>query len=175
MRASGRSATTPVGDDELLFVDSYDRLTGRSGILAAIRPGATGDISLKAKETTNSHVAWSVRLGGTRIASPLLCANCLYVLENGSGIVHCLNAQTGEEFYRERLPGAAAFTASPLANDGKIYCLDQNAMTTILEAGPELKVVAASSLDEMCWASPAVVGNRLLIRTVDHLYCIGDE
>jgi outer membrane protein assembly factor BamB len=175
MAGNGRSATTPVGNSEFLYVDSYDRLTGNNGVFAAIRPGAAGDISLKAKETTNPHVAWSVRLRGTRVASPIVCAECVYVLGQGGGIVHCLNAETGQELYRTRLPDSAGFTASPLANAGKIYCLDQNGLTTVFEAGPELKVVAANSLGEMCWASPSVAGDRLLIRTVDHLYCIGRE
>jgi outer membrane protein assembly factor BamB len=175
MKGNGRTATTPTGSEELLFVDSYDRLTGNNGIFAAIRPGATGDISLKVRETTNDHVAWSVRLRGTRIASPILSEQCIYVLGQGNGIAHCFDTQTGQEHYRKRLPGASGITASPLAHDGKIYCLDQNGTTIVIEAGPELNVVATNSLGEMCWASPAVVGNRLLIRTVDHLYCIGDK
>jgi outer membrane protein assembly factor BamB len=48
MKGSGRTSITPVGDKELLYIDSYDRLTGGKGILAAIRPGAVGDISLTA-------------------------------------------------------------------------------------------------------------------------------
>jgi hypothetical protein len=44
----------------------------------------------------------------------------------------------------------------------------------VIAAAPELNVLATNTLDgEMCWASPAVTGDRLLIRTVDHLYCIG--
>ena len=39
---NGRTATTPIGSEELLYVDSYDRLTGDNGIFAAIRPGAIG-------------------------------------------------------------------------------------------------------------------------------------
>jgi outer membrane protein assembly factor BamB len=175
MKGNGRTATTPAGDAELLYVDSYDRLTGTNGVLAAIRPGAAGDISLSGEETSNSHVAWSLRFRGTRVASPLIYQNCVYVLEQNNGIVRCLNAQTGAEHFRKRLPVASGFTASPLANDGKIYCLDQNGRNIVIEAGPELKVIASSAIDEMCWASPAVASDRLLIRTVDHLYCIGRQ
>ena len=50
------------------------------------------------------------------------------------------------------------------------------AVRTIIEAGPELKIVAVNKLDEeMCWASPAVAGNHVLIRTIDHLYAIGEK
>jgi outer membrane protein assembly factor BamB len=170
---SGRTATTPVGDKELLYVDSYDRLTGGHGVLAAIRAGAAGDMSLKPGESKSDHVAWSLRLRAYRIASPLLHDGNLYVLDQNLGIVRCHDAKTGEELGRERLPGARGFVASPLMNDGHIFCTDQNGRTTVLEAGAKLRVLASNDLREMCWSSPAVAGERLLVRTIDHLYCIG--
>lgn len=174
MTGSGRTATTPVGDDDLLYVDSYDRLTGMSGVLVAIRPGATGDIALPAKETANEHVAWSVPISGGRIASPLLYQGCLYVLDQRGGVVRCLNAATGEQHYRKRVPGAAGFVSSPWAADGHVYCLDQDGRTSVLAAGPELKVDASNELGEMCWGAAGIVGDCILIRTIDRLYCIGE-
>lgn len=173
MAGSGRTATTPVGDKELLYVDSYDRLVGRNGTFAAIRPGASGEIELAAKQGDSEYVAWSTRLIGYRVASPLVYQGCLYLAEQQSGIVRCLDAKTGEEHYRTRLPGVTGVTASPLAAGGNVYWFGQNGHTVVVAAGPELKVVATSDLNEMDWASPAVVGNQLLIRTIDHLYCIG--
>ena len=175
MKGNGRTATTPVGEADLLYVDSYDRLTGGSGVFAALRAGASGDISLRAHETSNSHVAWITTIKGFRVASPTLCQECVYILEQNGGIIRCLDAKTGKEHYRKRLPGAAGFTASALANQGKVYCVDQNCRTTIIQSGPELRVVAANDLGEMCWASPSIAGNHLLLRTTDHLYAIGQK
>jgi outer membrane protein assembly factor BamB len=176
INGNGRTATTPVGDSELLYVDSYDRLTGAGGVIAAIRPGAAGDISLKPNETSNAHVAWSVAMkGGYRMASPAICKGCIYFLEHQAGIVHCFDAATGNEHYRKRLPGAAGFAASPIVSDDKVYCVDQNCMTHVLGAGPELRVVAANELGEMCWSSPAVAGESLILRTIDHLYAVGQR
>jgi outer membrane protein assembly factor BamB len=163
----GRTSITPVGDESLLYLDSFDRLTGGRGALMAIRPGAAGN--------AESHVAWSVRLDGYRNASPLLYQSCLYILEQNGGIIHCLEASTGAEHYRKRLPKASGFTSSPLGNNGNVYCLDQKGRTIVVEAGPELKVRSSNDLNEMCWASSAVCGKRLLIRALDHLYCIGSE
>jgi outer membrane protein assembly factor BamB len=173
MNGSGRTATTPVGDEELLYVDSYDRLTGGNGVLAAIRPGAAGDISLAANETTNQHIAWTSRIKAYRIASPVLSQGCLFFLENNLGIVRSIDAKTGAEHFRKRLPGARGYVASPLVSGGHVYCLDNNGRMVVIESGPELRVVATSDLNEMCWASPAVIANHLLVRSVDHLYCIG--
>jgi outer membrane protein assembly factor BamB len=175
MSGSGRTATTPVGDAEMLYVDSYDRLTGLSGQLVAIKPGAAGDISLKPKETTNEHVAWSMQIRGGRMASPAICAGCLYVLENGGGFVRSIDAKTGQQHYRKRVPDASGFVSSPITCGDKVYCTDQNGKTFVLEAGPELKVLATNDLGEMCWSSAAIAGNVLLIRTIDHLYAIGNK
>jgi outer membrane protein assembly factor BamB len=170
---SGRCAPSPVGDQKLLYVDSADRLTGQRGILAAIRPGAEGDISLDGDSASSEFVAWSVKLMGNRAASPLLIENCLYLLEQQSGIIRCLDAQTGKQHYRQRLPGAAGMTASPWASGGKIFCLDQTGQTFALAVGPELKVLAKNKLDdELFWSSPAIAGDALLLRGIDHLYCI---
>jgi outer membrane protein assembly factor BamB len=172
MSGGGRCATTPVGDADLLYVDSYDRLTGRSGRLAAVRAGASGDISLKSDETTNASIAWSVSLNYTRVASPLLYEGCFYVLPQQSGVISCFDAKTGALHYRERLPGAIGFTSSPWANDGKIFCLDETGRTIVLAAGPKLQVIATNVLNETFWSSAAVMGEKLLLRGVDNLYCI---
>jgi outer membrane protein assembly factor BamB len=175
MKASGRTSTTPVGNSDLLFVDSYDRLTGRTGTFAAIRPGAAGEISLDAKAADNQHLAWSVKISGCRVASPLIYDDRIYLVEQLSGVIRCLDAATGKELSRKRLPGATGFTASPLVSAGKLYLFDQNGTTIVAQADPELSIVARNELNAMCWASPAVLGERLLIRTVDHLYCIGQQ
>ena len=173
MEASGRCATTPVSDEEMLYVGSITRMTGSSGLLTAIRAGAGGDISLKGKETANSSVAWSVPRAAPPIASPLLYEGCLYVLSQHGGVVRCLDAKTGKQHYRQRLPRAAGFTSSPWASDGKVFCLDEQGQTFVLAAGPEFQVVATNKLDDMFWSSVAVVGDHLLLRGVVHLYCIG--
>ncbi len=173
MKGQGRTSITPVGDEELLYVDSADRLMGIRSRIHAIRAGAKGDISLTRKEDSSEFVAWSAKLSASHLASPLLLDGRLYLLEQ-SAIAHCYDAQTGEELERQRLPGASGFVASPLAASGRIYCLDQTGATLVLQPGDKLEVLATNTLEEMCWATPAVAGNRLLLRGVEHLYCVGE-
>ena len=78
MAASGRCSPSPVAAGDLLFVGSADRLTGQRGIVAAIKPGASGDISLEGDSTTNEFVLWSSKLSGHRVASPVVSADCLF-------------------------------------------------------------------------------------------------
>ena len=143
--------------------------------LVAIKAGATGDISLTGTATSNSSVVWSVAPAGSEMASPLLYNGNVYVLQRGNGVIGCYDAKTGKEHYRKRLEGARSFVASPIASGGKIYSVDETGQAFILEAGPELKLLAMNKLDEMFWSSPAVAKDKLLLRGVDHLYCIKQQ
>jgi len=39
--------------------------------------------------------------------------------------------------------------------------------------GPKLEIVAKNALGENCYASPAISGGQIFLRSAGHLYCIG--
>jgi outer membrane protein assembly factor BamB len=174
MAGSGRTSVSPVGDRERLVVDSVSTFQGSPGRLAAIRPGAKGDISLPDDKTLSSDfVPWSLNFNSYRNASPLLYNDCLYMLEQSAGIIRCFNARTGKVHYQQRLPESTGFMASPWVNDNKVYILNDSGVTVALEPGPEFKVLATNRLNEdLFWSSAAFCGDRLLLRGMQHLYCI---
>jgi outer membrane protein assembly factor BamB len=172
LKVSGQASATPVGDADLLYVGTGGSM-GR-GPLAAIRAGAEGDLSEDASDNPNPGVAWTIPRSGPALASPLLYQGCLYIADQRGGILSCYDAKTGQQHYRERLPSARGFTATPWAADGKVFCLDEEGRTFVLEAGPKLKVIATNKLDDMFWSSIAVAGQKLLLRGVNHLYCIAN-
>src|SRR5256885_6759796 len=103
------------------------------------------------------------------MATPILLNLCV----QKSGIIHCRDAKTGNQHYRQRLPGATGFTASPWTMDGKAFFLDQSGQTFVVAPGAQYKLLATNKLpDEMFWASPAIAGDSLFLRGMDHLYCI---
>ncbi|MBX9788623.1 MAG: PQQ-like beta-propeller repeat protein [Pirellulales bacterium] len=169
--AKGRCSATPVGTDELLYV-GVGGGPGGLGPLVAFRAGAKGDITLPKDQKSSDAVAWLVERSGPSMASPLVYQGCLYVFDQGGGIVGCYDAATGKQHYRKRIEGASGFTSSPWAYDGRIFCLDENGQTFVLAPGPELKVLATNKLDDRFWSSVAVAGDHLLLRGVSRLYCI---
>jgi outer membrane protein assembly factor BamB len=176
MEAIGRTSATPVGSEELLYVDSVQRILGSPAKIVAVRAGGTGDISPAKGETTGPFVAWTVTLNTYHNTSPLLYADCLYMLEQHQGIVRCYDALTGKVHYQQRIPEATGCTASPWAGAGKIYCLDEVGHTFVFESGPQFKLLATNRLDEdLFWASAAFTSDRLILRSMEHLYCIGDK
>ena len=164
---------TPFAAHGLLYVCS-GYVGDKSRPVYAIKPGATGDITLKPGETTNQFVAWSLPLGAPYNPSPLVYKDYFYVLFD-FGFLSCHQARTGTEVYekeRVRPEGPTAFTASPWAYRDKIFALSEDGDTYVFKPGPEFKVVGKNSLDEMCMATPALAGDRLLIRTLTQLYSI---
>ena len=104
--------------------------------------------------------------------SPLLYEGRLYVLYD-RGLVSCFEAKTGKVLYdRERLPNGFAFTASPWAAGGKIFCLNEDGICFVLRAGDKFELLHTNKLadDDMCMATPALAGDRLLIRTAARVY-----
>jgi hypothetical protein len=87
----------------------------------------------------------------------------------------CFNAADGSTIYKpQRLPNGGAFTASPWAYSDKVFCLNEDGVTFVLKAGDQFEVLHTNALaeDDMCMATPAIAGDRLLIRTSARLYCI---
>lgn len=169
---TGSFRSSPVAGDGLLFIGTGGPVGDRP--LVAIRPGASGDITLKPGETSNASVAWSVRLAGVGIASPLYYKGYLYVLEQRGGLLNCYEARTGKAAYRkQRLPQGRSFTSSPWAHDDKVFCLDEEGQTYVLKAGPQFALLGKNTLaGEQFWASPAFGEGVLYVRGVENLYCI---
>ena len=121
----------------------------------------------------SDHVVWYNRLaGGTYLPTPLIYDQALYVLY-AKGIFARYDVDTGERVFRARIaPGAAAFTASPWAYNGKVFTMSEEGDTFVIEAGEEYRLLGVNSLNEWVMATPAIVGDRLLIRTQHRLYSI---
>lgn len=169
-RMSGMAATpipTPFAYEGLLYING-----GRGRPLFAIRPGASGDISLKEGETANEYVVWSQPRGGTYLPSSVAYQGFVYTLTE-TGILNRYDAKTGKQTYKTRIdPAATAFTTSPWAYNGNLFCLSEEGQTFVIKTGEEFQLSHVNELDDFAQASPALVNDRLLIRTEHRLYSI---
>lgn len=133
--------------------------------LLAVRIDGKGDV-------TKSHVAWSTNRGVPLTPSPLLVGEELYMITD-TGIATCLDAKTGEERWRARVGGN--HSASPLYADGRIYFLSEEGQSVVIEAGRQFKVISTNALDGQTLASMAVSDKSIFIRSVSHLYRLGNQ
>jgi outer membrane protein assembly factor BamB len=142
----------------------------------AIRPGASGDISLKGDATSNASIAWSARTGGPYNPTPIIYGDYYYTLfDRGFFTNH--DAKTGREIYpRQRITAeASGFTSSPWAYNGKIFVMSEEGDAYVIQAGPDYKLLGKNSLGEMTLATPAVSNGSLFVRTASKLYRISKQ
>jgi outer membrane protein assembly factor BamB len=114
-------------------------------------------------------VRWSLERGIPEIPSPLLYRGRLYTVQDG-GLLRCLDPETGREFYRERLGPLGRYSASPIAADGRIYLVSATGTVVVAKAGDTFQKLAQSSLGEPVMATPALVGDRIYLRSGKHLW-----
>ncbi len=170
---SSITIATPYECNGLLYISS-GYVGDKDRPLYAIRSGADGEISLSGSESSNKSIAWSQPTAGPYNPSTIAYDGIVYVLHD-QGFLAAYDAATGSEIYsKQRIPEGRAFTSSPWAYDGKIFCLNEDGETFVFTAGQEFALSHVNSLaeDEMGMATPAIAGNRLLIRTAARLYCI---
>lgn len=166
---------TPVEAHGLLYICSGFVADRRARPIYAVRPGASGDISPKDEQDPGEYVAWYREFGGPYNPSPIAYGDYLYILYD-RGTVSCYEGRSGKVIYEGRrlADDAGAFTASPWANDGKLFFLSEDGDTFVVQAGSEFKMIARSALNEMCMATPAALRGSILIRTLTKLYRIGE-
>jgi outer membrane protein assembly factor BamB len=140
-------------------------VSANEDLMLALRPGGEGDV-------TETHIAWRQRRGLPELPSPLFYQGRLYLVKNG-GVVSCLDPKTGKQVYRERLGATGPYYASPIAADGAIYAASEAGVVSVFKAGETFAALAENDLGERTVATPAIVGDRLYVRTEKHLFAFG--
>ena len=166
---SGLVSLMPVAKHGLLYLGAGYHY----GPLYAIRPGGSGDISLKDEEKNNEWIAWHEPKGAGIHPSFLISGERLFVVFD-AGFVACHDAKTGKAvFSRQRIDtGGGRFYASPWSYNGKVFLLNEDGKTYVLVDGPNYKLLHTCALEEPAWATPAIAHGSLFVRTYSKLYRI---
>lgn len=133
--------------------------------LLAVRPDGRGDV-------TDTHVAWRFGKNMPRMPSSVLIDGLIYTCSD-NGIVSCLEAKSGERFWRQRIGGE--YSASLVHSDGRIYAFSREGRTTVFRPGRTFEKLGESKLDDGFRASAAIAGKAFYLRTLTHLYRIEEE
>lgn len=153
MNAAGR----PLFSQGLLFISTADG----PNPLVAVRPQGNGDIT--------ENIVWKTNKAVPKRGSLIILDDLLFMMNDG-GVASCLDAKTGAEIWTKRVGGD--YWASPLYADGHIYCFSQAGKALVIKAAREYELVAENTLDAGFFASPAVVGKSMILRTKTSLYRI---
>jgi outer membrane protein assembly factor BamB len=157
---------TPIAGPRLFLITSGSGNSVQP--IYAIRPGASGNITLKDDEDSNQFVAWSKSRGGAFIPTPILYDDLLYVCSEG-GIIAAYKADTGERVYQQRLTRGGSYSASPVAAGGKLYFANEDGDVIVVKAGPTFERLAQNSMGELIMTTPAIAQGMLIFRTQHNL------
>lgn len=140
----------------------------------AVKPGASGDITLAQDAASNDFIVWSHPRASGYTPSALVYDGRVYLIHD-AGILLVLDAHSGKEIYKVRAGGVGnTFSASPVGAGGRVYLLNEDGATLVVDArAATYTEVSRNELGEMSLASPAAAGDALYIRTETKLYKIG--
>jgi outer membrane protein assembly factor BamB len=183
-----------LNDDAKLTPEEFPDPSYKEAVLAIDRAYGNGDGkldkaewdgALKLMETLNTLVA--VQLTGSQpkelwrstklladVASPLVYQNVLYLLKDG-GLLTGMDPDSGEVLWRERVTETGSrYFASPVAADGKVFLVGEDGKVSVVKAGRTFSRLSLNDLGEECYATPAIGGKLLLIRTTQTLWAFGN-
>ena len=155
-----RFVASPVATEGLIVVPS-----AKNGPVVGIDPAAQGDV------TNSKWQRWKLRQGTPDVPSPLIHDGLIYLCRENGDLI-CLDAETGEQLYRERTH-RHRHRASPVYAKGYIYLTARDGVITVVKAGREFEIVASNSIDEIIAASPVITDQALYLRSYQALYAIG--
>ncbi len=133
--------------------------------LFAVDPKGKGDIGA-------TNILWRVKSPILQLSTPVVVDGLLYTVDSQS-LLSCLEAGTGETVWSMKLKGK--FNSSPVYADGYIYVSSTSGKTVVFRAGRVADVVAENTLDGEIWATPAMTGGAILMRTSKFLYKITSD
>lgn len=145
------------------------RNRAKNGVYAIRLPRSAAE----ARGDLTKNVLWRYEKTLPNIPSPVLYNGLVFLLKEG-GILSTLDAESGKPIKQGRLTGALdPYYASPVAADGKIYAASQAGKVSVIKAAGEWEMLAQNDLGEEIWATPALAGGRIYLRTAGALYCFG--
>jgi alpha-galactosidase len=135
----------------------------RASRYVAVRPGSP-------EKGSKPILAYEVKKSIPLIPTPLAKDNRLYFWTD-DGVVSCLRLDTAEVLWEESVGGA--YYASPVWVNHCLYGVAKNGHVVVLAAADKFEVLGRMSLGEMSYATPAVAGGVMYLRTRSHLFSLG--
>ena len=168
--ATGRSLWEAAGINDYIC----SSVVANDGIIYAIGARRGAAVAVQAGEVNGERELWRADVG-SNVTSPVYLNGHLYWVSD-AGIAFCLDAETGERVYRERLGNSGRVYASAVAAGDKLYVVSRENGTFVISASPQFELLAHNELDDdtVFNASPAVANDQLYLRSDRALYCIGD-
>lgn len=149
-------------DDIVYLMSGYQSYHFQAVKLADARGDLTG----------TDKVLWSYDRNTSFVPSALIYGDFVYFFREFSGVLTCLNVNTGEVQYEGRRIGLRQVYSSPVGAAGRVYLTSREGITKVIKLGGAYEELASNQLDDGIDASAAIVGDEIYLRGRQSLYCI---
>jgi outer membrane protein assembly factor BamB len=119
-------------------------------------------------------LVWYEPRDGSYMPTPIVVADYLYNCDD-NGRLSVRNVTDGSLIYQERVGNGVTYSASAVATLNQIYYCDESGTVHVVKTGGTFELLAEIAMQDTIMATPALAGDRLLIRTVKQLVCIGQK
>ncbi|MHC4994299.1 MAG: outer membrane protein assembly factor BamB family protein [Planctomycetota bacterium] len=154
-----RPLASPVYVDGLVLGSSGSG--GGASWIVAVKPGTDDKPAKEAYKVTRA-VAYT--------PTPVVYEGNVFMLSD-AGVMTCFDGATGKTHWMQR-PGGDYF-GSPVVVNGKIYCINKAGQVQVLAASEKYEHLGTHDLGEPSYATPAISGGQMYLRTLGRLVCIG--
>jgi outer membrane protein assembly factor BamB len=154
-----RTVASPIVADGLIFATCGEGGNGKYFAAAKIDPDADNATRIVyERKTMLPYVPCLVAKDG------------LLFLWGDKGIMVCLEIATGKEVWSERIDGQ--FSGSPVCIEDRLYCVTEDGIVVVLQAGPEFRELGRTALGDDCHSTPAVANGHLYLRTFHKVFAV---
>ncbi|MCZ6836455.1 MAG: PQQ-binding-like beta-propeller repeat protein [Planctomycetota bacterium] len=133
-----------------------------AGNLVCIDPTKTGN-------STESGMVWQFDQINRSVSTPSIVDDLVYVADY-SGFVYCLDADTGELYWKHDT--MSHIWGSTLVADGKVFIGNEDGYLTILKTGKEKELLGEIDMMSPIYSSPVAANGVLYVQTHTHLFAI---
>lgn len=158
-----RFVASPACSEDLIVVP-----TAKNGPVVGLKPGAQGNVG-----PGSPYEQWRRTRETPDVPSPLIHEGLVYLCRE-NGVLICIDAETGKEYYNQRIH-SARYRASPVFADGKIFCTARDGTVTVTKAGKTFESLSVNKLSDQISASPVIANGKIYLRGYEKLYCIGNK
>lgn len=152
---------TPVFSEQAGLLLASSSWPGKE--LQAIKPDGQGDV-------TKTKIVWKSIAGAPYVPSPIAIDRYFLTVSDSGNEIYCFEAATGRVLWHQPFGHTVA---SPVSVAGLVHFLNDKGLTHVIKPGEKYELVASNNLGEKCYASPAISGGQIFLRTAATLYCIG--
>jgi outer membrane protein assembly factor BamB len=121
-------------------------------------------------EAGRPEIAWELNAGPPYVPMPVAVGDRLFCVHD-NGTILCLNTETGDLVWKEKLR-SAKFFGSPIHAGGFIYCITTKGDVIVIRAADEFELAGRIPLEQESNSTPAVANGKMFLRTTSKLLCL---